>query len=63
MADPRTKEELLQEIKNTESENQNYREFKESLTDLNHDIEELMKRTFMNSLRIQMTELPRRIRP
>lgn len=27
MADPRTKEELLQEIKNTESENQNYREF------------------------------------
>ncbi|MBR0145200.1 MAG: hypothetical protein IJM25_00880 [Eubacterium sp.] len=43
MADPRTKEELLQEIKNTESENQNYREFKESLTDLNHDIEELMK--------------------
>ena len=43
MADPRTKEELLQEIKNTESENQNYREFKESLTNLNHDIEELMK--------------------
>ena len=43
MADPRTKEELLQEIENTASENDSYKKFKESLTDLNHNIDELMK--------------------
>lgn len=43
MADPRTKEELLHVIEKAESENEYYKEFKESLTDLNHDINELMK--------------------
>ena len=43
MADPRTKEELLHIIEKSESESENYKEFKESLTDLNRDIDELMK--------------------
>ena len=43
MADPRTKEALLHVIEKAESENEYYKEFKESLTDLNHDINELMK--------------------
>ena len=34
MADPRTKEELLNVIEIAESENENYKEFKESLQDL-----------------------------
>ena len=43
MADPRTKEELIHIIEEFESESENYKEFKESLTDLNRDIDELMK--------------------
>ena len=43
MADPRTKEELIHIIEKFESESENYKEFKESLTDLNRDIDELMK--------------------
>ena len=43
MADPRTKEELLQEIESTASENESYKECKTSLAELNQDIDKLMK--------------------
>ena len=43
MADPRTREELVKEIENTASENENYKGFKDALAELNQKIDELMK--------------------
>ena len=45
MAEPRTKEELLEQISNRKSENEFYTKFKESLQDLMQDIDNLMKPT------------------
>ncbi|MCR4837811.1 MAG: hypothetical protein K5897_02595 [Eubacterium sp.] len=42
MADPRTKEELLEEIKNKQSDNESYAKFKASLQSLVQDIDSLM---------------------